>query len=575
MIHAAKGRSMRRAVSGALAAALALTVLASAPASAGGPKDRFKATIPDNWQGESDNLWTPQDYEDAAAAEPEPDGLIFYSRCRREPFQATDTYAPYSGNAIVGDTAFAYATGEQCFNPQNEQNIVINPKNAKNIVTSANEYRDQGVGVYVSKDGGASWTNVFPKGFTVFNGGQGVFKNFTDAGDPVLAFAPDGSLYLAEIVFVRTANPNYTGVAVARSTDGGMTWGKPSLVTYQATRDIFNDKEWIGTGPKGEVYVTWTRFLQGARGAGYLGSPIFLSKSVDAGKSWSARTQVSDAAHPYNQGSQIVVANDGSVTVAYEGSSPATGYATDALVIARSTNGGKTFANQEVARIFDDLDCYPSNEDGRQTLSYEMFRINSYPSMAYDPTTGTYAITWADNEGSGSCGNGGTTWTGGATSNQVKLVTSANGTSWGSVRTITTDAPDKVYPAVGANGGRIVVGYFTRAYSPVPTATDRSCGLQFLDPDTNAVVNPDDPAELAAPVCLDWAMKSSDDNFGAETRLSAESSNPYLQFAGSFIGDYEGVAVDRNGKAALVWTDDRGNPGVTTPNQDTVVAAGR
>ena len=70
-------------------------------------------------------------------------------------------------------------------------------------------------------------------------------------------------------------------------------------------------------------------------------------------------------------------------------------------------------------------------------------------------------------------------------------------------------------------------------------------------------------------------MKSSSDSFAAETRLSTESSNPYLQFAGTFIGDYEGVAVDSHGKAALVWTDNRGNPGVTTPNQDAVVAAGR
>jgi hypothetical protein len=70
-------------------------------------------------------------------------------------------------------------------------------------------------------------------------------------------------------------------------------------------------------------------------------------------------------------------------------------------------------------------------------------------------------------------------------------------------------------------------------------------------------------------------MRSSTDGFKSETRLTAQSSNPYMQFAGTFIGDYEGVAVDAAGKAAIVWTDNRGNPGVTTPNQDAVVAAGR
>jgi hypothetical protein len=62
--------------------------------------------------------------------------------------------------------------------------------------------------------------------------------------------------------------------------------------------------------------------------------------------------------------------------------------------------------------------------------------------------------------------------------------------------------------------------------------------------------------------------------------VSTQSSNPYLQFSGSFIGDYTGVAVDSTGHARAVWTDDRGHPGAasdptaTRPNQDTVVAGG-
>lgn len=34
------------------------------------------------------------------------------------------------------------------------------------------------------------------------------------------------------------------------------------------------------------------------------------------------------------------------------------------------------------------------------------------------------------------------------------------------------------------------------------------------------------------------------------------------------------MAVDASGNARLGWTDDRGDPGATTPNQDAVVAAG-
>jgi hypothetical protein len=127
---------------------------------------------------------------------------------------------------------------------------------------------------------------------------------------------------------------------------------------------------------------------------------------------------------------------------------------------------------------------------------------------------------------------------------------------------------------VGANNGRIVVGYYTREFSPVPTAADRSCGIMELDTVSGNVVPPTDPARSAAPVCLDWAIRSSGDNFATQTRITAQSSNPYILFAGSFIGDYTGTAIDNTGVAVTVWTDNRGNPGVTDPNQDVVVGTG-
>ena len=96
-----------------------------------------------------------------------------------------------------------------------------------------------------------------------------------------------------------------------------------------------------------------------------------------------------------------------------------------------------------------------------------------------------------------------------------------------------------------------------------------------LDTTTGMVVPPVDPARAAAAVCLDFAIRTSDDSFASQTRVTAQSSNPYILFAGSFIGDYTGTAVDAvTGKAVTVWTDSRGNPGITTPNQDAVVGTG-
>ncbi len=206
-----------------------------------------------------------------------------------------------------------------------------------------------------------------------------------------------------------------------------------------------------------------------------------------------------------------------------------------------------------------DFNCYPINvAQGRQTLSREQFRINSFPSFAVDPTSGHMGVTWTDDQANASCGfeKGGHFV--GPTSNQVKLITSSDGTTWGTPQVITTGAADKVYSAVGFNAGRLIVTYYTRAYSP----DSDDCHAQVQDTTTHAL------SFLPGPICLDYAARSSSDAFGSETRLTTESSNPYITFAGSFIGDYTGAAVDGSGRGFAAWADFRGNPGNTNPNMD-------
>ena len=569
-------------------AALVATCLVVGTAAAAPGGNRFKASGPVMGAGEAGEMRSPLDFEEEAADHPQTGAQVLFSRCRQSPFAGNSglykaLVAPVH-DAIVGDTEFAFADGSTCYNPQNEQNIVINPSNSSNIVTSANEYRFDAHMVYYTTDGGASWVNVILPGWTRSTGGSGIFGHLDSCGDPVLAFSPDGSrLYYSGLVCNFDKFPRQiSGIAVAVSLDGGAHWDAPVMVNSAATGDFFQDKEWIGVGNDGTVYVTWTRFYQGPQGLGYIKSPIVMASSSTGGKSWSSVKQVSDDAHPYNQGSQVGMAPGGALYVAYEGATPSSGYAHDALIVARSTDGGNSFTNTEVARVFDDLNCYPVQQPGaqnRQTLSYEQFRINSFPSMAIDRSNGQIAIVWADNEHSGNCGSDDplhSSFTG-TTSNQVKLVTSSNGINWSVPATITSGAADKVYPSVGANAGRIVVGFYTREYSPVPTNKDRKCGIMELDTLTGKVVPPADAARRNAPVCLDWAIKSSTNGgqtFTPQQRVTAQSSNPYILFAGSFIGDYTGTAVNAAGVAVTVWTDFRGNPGVTDPNQDVVVGTG-
>ena len=512
--------------------------------------------------------------DDEAPAHPVKGTASLYSECRFAPFAGqTNLYSPFASNehdVVLGDTQFTFADGvTHCYNPQNEQNIVVNPTNHNNVVTSANDYRGNGICVaYVSKDGGSTWHDYLMPGWTSFTTGNGVFIHTGCGGDPVLAFGPDGTLYYAGVTFNIDKFPRtMSGVAVSKSTDGGVHWTKPSMVSYNAAGNWFYDKPWISVSNDGTVNVTWTKYYQGPLGVSYLKSPIVISQSHNGGKSWTPAHYVSDAAHPYDQGSQSGMAPDGTLYISYEAADPTTNYNTDALMVATSHDGGLSFTNHKVARVYDDFDCYPTQMPGAQdraTLTDEQFRLSDFPSMAIDPTNGRIAIVWADDQGAGTCGNGGLTFSG-TTSNQVKLVSSLDGTSW-TQRAVTSSAPDKFYPSVGANAGLVAVGFETREYATAPN--DPLCEALLRDTDGTITVL------STANVCYDQAVKVSTDGgatWGAQVRVSSESSNPFVQFAGGFIGDYEGTAVDDLGNVFTVWTDNRGLPGVTDANQDTMV----
>ena len=194
------------------------------------------------------------------------------------------------------------------------------------------------------------------------------------------------------------------------------------------------------------------------------------------------------------------------------------------------------------------------------------FRLNSFPSMSVDPVTGEISLAWADQQGSGSCGTGQTSFSG-TTSNQVKLVHGPWATIGGAaVIHVTPSVPDKVFPSVASRNGKIAVTYYTRDYAISSAAA--VCHVK-----TNNAGGPNiTPSSSVNSVCLDYAGTSSTSGFASQTRLSTESSNPFVEFAdGSFIGDYSQVALGANGVAQASWTDFRGKPGVTPANQDAVV----
>jgi hypothetical protein len=485
-----------------------------------------------------------------------------------------NTYANPRPNVdqINGDQFVLAGTQLGCDAAQNETTIAVNPANPRNLVAGTNDYRvfntregrNDGAGyAYATFNGGRSWLNVQLPHLTFQTNATGLLSDMDSAGDPAVAFGPHNTVYYANLVFSRLNSAS--GIVVSKSTDGGRTWGEPSIVHTDGVdnsgnpldTDFFNDKEWITVDQhSGTVYVTWTSF-------GPSDSPIQLSRSTDGGAHWSAPVAVnpSSAFTPggvtaSSTGSIPGVNRHGDLFIAYESAvcqSLACDQPTahDAVIVATSHDGGKTFTNREAAADFD----FPSNADtGRDTLTGENFRINSFPQMAIDPVTDAVYVTWSDDRNGQYDSSGNSIKTNG----DVFVVKSRDGKHWSHTVGLGTGA-DEVYPAIAAYGGKVAVSFYTRVYDQNGIGLD----MGYVSGES------EDFGELGS---------------HRVHRITSQTSNPQIQFValgfvtgnvlqGVFIGDYTAVALGSDGVMHPCWTDFRGNPGVTAPNQDAYTQA--
>ena len=478
-------------------------------------------------------------------------------------------------DAVNGDGVAPVGSATGCSTPQNETTVAVNPDNPQNIVEGANDYRifnarenrsDSSGWAYTSMDGGRTWKDVELPKLDIQTGGTGALSFMDAAGDPAIAFGPHNTVYYATLVFSRAEVPateqNASGIAVSISHNGGLTFGDPVIVHLDGVNpdgtptptSIFNDKEWVTADPHtGTVYVTWTQFTFDAAG-NFVDSPVVVSASRDFGRTWSPLRQVSPdmstftgGITSFGSGSNPRIGDDGTLYVAYETSVCQTAACDapsdhDAVVMATSHDGGRTFTNTEVALDFD----FPFNADtGDSSLTGENFRINSFPQLAYDRLTNRLWITWAD-DSDGKYANGKSVRTNG----DVFVVSSRDGVHWSAPTKIGTRS-DEVFSAVAARGGNVAVSFYTRA---------------------------DDPKGIG----LDYAFVSGDRNnpaSGRINRITTQTSDPGVEFPaiglvsgkvlqGVFIGDYSAMDIGSDLRVHPSWTDFRGSPGTTLPNQD-------
>jgi hypothetical protein len=316
---------------------------------------------------------------------------------------------------------------------QNEPAVAIDQQDSSFIAAGANDYcivpetGDSWEGVYVSANGGATWTDSLLPGYPGDTSAEGqaspLFGVDTAAGDPIMDWDNSQNLFVGGIAFNRTVpvNPN----AHAIPTNGNMfvaTYRRdpsaPLGIDYLRTVIVgqgtpgnfpaagrFNDKpslkvdDWASSPRQGNIYAAWALF-PGAKG---VHNQILFSRSTNHGASFSTPIKLNKGT-TNAQGADVAVAPNGDIYVVWRDFS-INNVNPDEIVFVKSTNGGLTFSNpQPVATPiigYDSFDQYVfdgiAGDCGSLTLlcvSHFTFHRNGALPQATTDVHGNVYVTW-------------------------------------------------------------------------------------------------------------------------------------------------------------------------------------
>ncbi len=277
--------------------------------------------------------------------------------------------------------------GEALIRAQNSPSIAVDPTDPRRILMAYRIDRPTfDCAVRRSTDGGRTWTSV----------GVPVPEGFDTCFAPDVAFAPDGTAYLlfttldTQGEFHPAANvPN--GGWLARSTDHGATFAAPYRVV-----PANSVQTGLAVGPSGRIYVCWlqgdTAVPETPLGLGLPPNPLMISSSDDGGMTMTAPVQVNPPDRLRVGAASMAVADDGTLFVLYQDyrndladyqnfAKPFHG--TFALVLARSTDGGRSFAQSVV------------DDEVVRTRPFLIY-LPPTPSLAIGPDGDRVYVAWED-----------------------------------------------------------------------------------------------------------------------------------------------------------------------------------
>jgi len=429
---------------------------------------------------------------------------------------------PFGANIRLSDEHFANRLISQT-----EPTIAVSPANTKNLVAGFHDLFPNTQSfvcrITSSNNGGVSWT---------LGGAVPLQSSGNFCSDPALAADANGNFFYAYLDI--NFGGQHSDVDVAKSTDGGQTFPTFAVAVQSKTAVNFPDKEYIavdaGTNSpfKGNIYVTWTDFLNPQSRSALDNGQIKVVVSRDGGSTWSAPFAISqDALAPEAiSGSNPVVAPDGTVFVFYADFIQGTGPLD--IRFSKSIDGGVSWSvPTDVAAGLPSPGRFrlKNTDPAFGTTPGRGFRSNSFPIAAIAPD-GTIFVTWVDFP-NGSCTPDGTGRPP-CTNSDVRLAMSSDGGATWSQPVKATDeknATDQFFPWIATHPD----GLLSIIWQDKRLDSGNINFNTFYTSTTNGV------------------------SFRKNVRVSSATSITGLT---TFIGDYNNEAVT-NSAVFPVWTDRR------------------
>jgi hypothetical protein len=389
--------------------------------------------------------------------------------------------------------------------------IDANPTDSTNLAAmwQQDRYSDggaNGLGIGVSRNGGASWTQVPPANLPKFSRCQGAAAggdgDYERASDPWLSFGPDGHLYSASLSF-NVSRDLANAILVSESLDGGATWSPVHVIRRDTSATVFNDKQSITADyTDGRyAYVVWDRIEDFPDGSNR--SPTWFARTTDGGATWETAQPIFDpGANDGTVGNQIVVMPDGDLVNGYS----LVKDGVRSVAVMRSTDKGASWAPQVVVGSHETVGVRDPT-DGAFVRTGDII-----PELASDERAGTDTVymVWQDARFSG------------GQYDQIAFSKSTNGG-------ITWSVPKRISTAPA-----------TFAFTPaIRVDAAGSLGVTYYDFRNDAVSSP----ALSADV---WSLRSTDGGSTfTEERLTPTSFDMRLApvARGFFVGDYAGLAA--------------------------------